>query len=157
SMEDTMRTLSELATKSGSRGRPVSAKSVFRTLGAKSLRDAIATFTIQDFHRRTGGSAGPLGFPNGALVRNADGSYLQNYLLGDTRLQDFAGDPDSRTFFGVTATVAGVRCFGTDDPSGSDEIYAVISLVNVNANFKGTDELATTIRTEINNDTEKGQ
>ena len=57
-----------------------------------------------------------------------------------------AGKPaEAITYYTATPSLAAIKCFGTDDPSGKDEIYVVISLININPNFKGEDELVKTI------------
>src|SRR5262249_56886100 len=96
----------------------------------------IAAAKISDLYRRTGGSLGPLGVPVGPLVQEGQG-FRQNYLLGSIHLNDVNDIPVAEEFRDVEVKIAAVKCFGTEDPSGTDETYLVISLVSLNPNFRG--------------------
>jgi len=117
---------------------------------------AIAAEKINEFHRRTGRNFGPLGFPIGDIVRLPDGRYEQNYQLGVTRINNTSFLPESFTKYEAEVTLSAVKCFGTDDPSGTDETFVIISLISMNPNFDGTDKLVQTMRTEIKNDVNEG-
>jgi hypothetical protein len=107
---------------------------------------------IRDFHRRTGADYGPLGVPLGGLTLAADGSFQQNYQLGNVRVADLEGAPTGQTTTVAEVTLSAVKCFGTQDSDGSDSPYAVISLVDVNPNHASSDQLVKTLRTDILND-----
>ena len=143
-----MRSVVDFATKCGLGSRPISVNSLVRRFAAKSVRDAIATHSIKDFHRRTGADYGPLGVPIGGVQKAADGSYQQQMQLGSIRLTDFSASPTGQTEYFAQVTLSAVKCFGTQD-IGPDEPYAVISLFSINPNHIGTDKLVKTIRTEI--------
>lgn len=111
---------------------------------------------IHDFHIRTGGSLGPLGAPVGGVARRPDGRYVQNFQLGMILLNNPNAEPEGFTMYEANVTLSAVKVFGTEDPGGEDEPYVVISLINVNPNFRGEDELVKTTRTEILEEVEAG-
>jgi hypothetical protein len=120
-----------------------------------SLRDALAAERIDDFHRRTGGPFGRLGASAGPLARSDGGSYTQSFQLGRVDLADIDAQPTAVTTFEAEVSLAAVRCFGTQD-SDTDETYAVISVISVDPNFAGTDELVLTKRTAIQENVHAG-
>jgi hypothetical protein len=150
-----MKSVVEFATRVGFGNHPVSVRSVVRKFAANSLHDAIATHGIKDFHRRTGADFGPLGVPRGGVTKAADGSYQQEMQLGSVHVTDFSASPLGETEFIAEVTLAGVRCFGTQD-NGPDETYAIISLFSINPNHGGTDKLVKTVRTEIQDNVRPG-
>jgi hypothetical protein len=104
---------------------------------------------IKDFHRRTGADYGPLGVLIGDVV-NSDGTATQNTQLGQITLADNPNaEPQGQVQYAGLVTLSAVRCFGTQDKDGSDSTYAVISLISVDPNNAGSDELVKTTRTEI--------
>jgi hypothetical protein len=105
---------------------------------------------VQNLYRRTGGSLGPLGAPTGSLHR-VDSSWAQDFTLGQIKLNDFEIDPKAFTFVEAEVKVAAVKCFGTEDPGGTDETYIVISLISVDPNRGAADHLVQTVRTAIDN------
>jgi hypothetical protein len=109
---------------------------------------------VRDLHRRTGGKFGPLGALIRELRQNPDGSLVREYQLGEIRMANADAIPEAFTKFAVEVSLAAVKCFGTEDPGGEDEAYAVISLISVNPNFGGVDVLVKTTRTEIQNGVE---
>lgn len=143
-----MVSVAEFATKIGFGIRPISVHSVLRKFTSNSLHDAIATHSIKDFHRRTGADYGPFGVPLGALTKAADGSYHHQTQLGNIHLTDISGSPSGETQFIADVTLSALKCFGTQD-NGPDETYAIISLFSINPNHSGSDKLAQTILTEI--------
>ena len=92
----------------------------------------------------------------GGLDKRPDGSYIQGFQLGQIELLGFTAVPTSVTTIQARVTVSAVKCFGTDDPGGTDETFVIISVVNVNPNNVGADTLVTTMRTEINNNVQAG-
>ena len=46
--------------------------------------------------------------------------------------------------YAASVEIAAIKCFGTEDPSGEDEPYLIISVISINPNFAGEDELVTT-------------
>jgi hypothetical protein len=131
-------------------------RSLVQKYGAESLHGAVAVQRIQDLHRRTGLAYGDLGVPAGPVLRDADGSYNQDYQIGKIHLNDFDGVPSADRKVKVRVSLTAVKCFGTEDPGGSDETFVIISVININANFDGTDKLVTTMRTEIKNGVQGG-
>lgn len=128
---------------------PLSGRALTGKFGVHSFRDAIAANAVQDLHRRTGGIFGPLGVPLSSLTKAADGSYGQGYQLGSIHLTDIGAVPTAVNNYEAEVTLSAVKCFGTQDADGSDSAYAVISVVSVDPNFNGSDKLALTTRTEI--------
>lgn len=123
--------------------------------GVSSLRDALAASNIRDHHRRLGGVWGDLGAPVGNLQANTGSGYSQNYQLGVITTQDFDKVPVGSRRIAAHITLAGIRCFGTAG-AGSDELYAIISVTNINPNYSGTDQLVTTMRTPIQEGVQPG-
>lgn len=145
-----MRSITEFANTVGVGARPISLLTIQRKFKALSLRDAIATRDITDFHRRTGADYGPLGVPLGGLSKATDGSYVQSHQLGVIKQAGIDAAPVGETEFAATVTLSAIHCFGTQDKDGSDSAYAVISVFAINPNHAGSDQLARpTILTEI--------
>jgi hypothetical protein len=137
----------DLAVKSGlSPNAPLS--DLLSRYGVSSLRDALAAYNIQEHYRRLGGVWGDLGAPVGGLQTNTGSGYSQTYQLGVITAQDFDKVPIGSRRIGAQVTLAGIRCFGTAG-AGSDELYAIISITNINPNNSGTDQLVATMRTPI--------
>jgi hypothetical protein len=127
----------------------------FTQVRDESLRRQISRALIMHHHLRTGGSLGPLGPPVGGLVQDI-GSNRQDYQLGSIRLNDANGTLEAFTKYDVEVKLSAVKCFGTEDPSGTDEAYLVLSLASINPNFGGVDQLVHTMRTEIINEVKGG-
>ncbi|MEU6622035.1 hypothetical protein ABZ926_14880, partial [Streptomyces litmocidini] len=117
---------------------------------------ARAQAVVRDCYRRTGGSLGPLGEPIGALKRG-DGIARQEYLLGSITLSVADLIPKVETHYEAKVKLAAVKCFGTEDPGGTDETYVVVSLTAIDPNRAGSDQLVQTFRTEIDNNVEGGK
>lgn len=135
---------------------PFTGKAFASKFGATTLRTAIAVRGIRDFHRRTGADFGKLGVPLGRMTQSANGVYIKNYQLGSIHLNDINSDPAGQTDYVADVVLSAFRCFGTQDPDGSDSTYAVISLISVDPNGQGSDALASTGRTEIINNVHEG-
>lgn len=154
-----MNSLVELATQMGLKERPISLRQVASKFHVTSLKDANAAFEISEFYRRTGRVFGPLGAPLGNITSSPDGNYQQDFQLGSIKIQ---GNDPLATPSGVRKVLAKVRlaavkCIGTEDPGGSDETYAIVSVINLDPNLAGQgDKLVTTERTEIINDVHAG-
>ena len=116
----------------------------------------ISISRIQRFYRGTGGSLGPLGPPAGDIVRNSNGGVSQQYLLGEIHLNDIDGVAQGSTQFEVEVELSAVKCFGTEDPGGTDETFVIVSLTSINPNFSSGDSLVLTQRTEIINNVTGG-
>lgn len=134
---------------------PISGRAIASRFAVGSLRDAVAAERIQDLHRRTGGIFGPLGPSQGPLNHNGDGSYVQDFQLGEVTLADTDALPNAVQQFQAEVTLAAVHCFGTQD-NGTDETYAVVSVVSVDPDNTGTDKLAFTARTSIQDNVRAG-
>jgi hypothetical protein len=117
----------------------------------------IAVAKIKDFHRRTGADYGRLGIPIGAVTLGTDGTFQQDYQLGNIHLDDIDSDPTSITEYTVQVTLSACRCFGTQDSDGSDSTYLVITLFSVDPNFGGADVPVKTTMTAIQDNVHAGQ
>jgi hypothetical protein len=145
-----MHSIRELAKKSSLEGGDVSLRALAQKYGTGTGSETIAAYLISDHHRRTGRAFGPLGATIGSVKKRPDGSYEQSYELGIAELGDiFQGQTRSITKVKAGVTLAAVKCFDTDDPSGTDEIFVIVSLINVNPNADRTDSLVFTNRMEI--------
>ncbi|MFJ1459319.1 hypothetical protein [Nocardia sp. N2S4-5] len=113
-----------------------------------TVDSTVAKAQIDQFYLGTGGALGPLGEPNGDYVE-VNGNLRRNYLFGDIHFSDIDPEPKAQTNYTANVAISALKCFGTDDPSGEDEIFAVISLISLNPNFSGSDQLVKTMRTEI--------
>jgi hypothetical protein len=91
-----------------------------------SLHALITAFEIEQFHSKTFGILS-VGSPTGSLTRTADGSFLQTYTFGSI-IKPLDQPAFLHGRFLATLELAGVRCFGTDDPDGTDKPYLVISV-----------------------------
>lgn len=151
-----MASVREFSTQVGLGNPPVSVRSLVGKFGTSSLHDAIAASKISEFYRRTGRNFGPLGVPVSGLNRQPNGSYVQDFQLGNIQLANFDAVPTSVKKIQARVIVSAVKCFGTEDPGGTDETYVVVSIINVNPNDTGVDSLVTTVRTEINNNVNAG-
>jgi hypothetical protein len=129
---------------------PFSLRALARRYGASTFRETRAGFLLADHHRRTGGRFGLLGAAVGPVRRQQDGSYVRNTQLGRLTLgNDLLEEAASELRIRAEVSLAAVKCFGTEDPGGTDEVYLVISVVTINPNFSREDKLAFTTRTEI--------
>lgn len=137
-----MRSVREIVKKVGVIGSPVSLRSVARERKVDSLLALSASLDIEEVYRQKGGQFG-FGPPVGGVSLTSDGSYVQNYELGFAT-KPLGAPPGFFETYEASVQVAAVKCFGTEDPSGEDEPYLVVSVISVNPNFKGEDELLTT-------------
>lgn len=71
-----------------------------------------------------------VGSPAGLVVRNADGSFQQQFTFG-TIVKPLNNPPQIGERVHVDIEVAAVRCFGTDDPSGTDEPYLISTVYKI--------------------------
>jgi hypothetical protein len=99
-----------------------------------SLSELIATKQIADFHGTHLGIL-TVGSPSGPVKRIAEGGFQQQFSFGSI-IKPADAFPDVGNRFHVTVTLAGVRCFGTDDPSGSDEPYLITSVFTIDPREK---------------------
>ncbi|MDX1417414.1 MAG: hypothetical protein R3293_24635 [Candidatus Promineifilaceae bacterium] len=106
----------------------------------------IAEMEIDKFYRATGAEAGPLGKAVGALTHRNDGSYVREFELGEvqTLSHETHSETAGITYFDLLPRLVAIRSFGSDDPSGTDELYAVVSMINVNPNLDNEDEMIET-------------
>jgi hypothetical protein len=68
-----------------------------------------------------------------------------------------AADPEVIKTHQATVQLAAVKCFGTDDPSGTDEPFVIFSIVSVDPTQITTHAGAMSVRTEIVNDISGGR
>src|SRR5262249_29542200 len=147
-----MQSLKAVAKQDGFTSFPLSLKQVFQKYNVHSALDYIAAHKLSDVYRQCCGSASILGSPRGPVTRQPDGSYLQNFGLGVMDLKITAGDPVVIKQHQATVQLAAVKCFGTDDPSGTDEPFVIFSIVSIDPTQITTHGGAMTVRTEIVND-----
>jgi hypothetical protein len=152
-----MQSLKEIAKQDGFVSFPLSLKQVFQKYNVHTALDYIAAHKIGDVYRQCCGSASTLGSPRGAIARRPDGSYFQNFGLGVMDLKTTSADPVVIKQHQATVQLAAVKCFGTDDPSGTDEPFVIFSIVSVDPTQITTHAGAMTVRTEIVNDISGGQ
>src|SRR5690349_419767 len=110
--------LRSLAAETGFADPPISLKAVLGHYGVQSVADAIAAREVEQFHSATLGIL-TVGSVSGPLKRTPDGGFEQPYTFGSI-VKPADAFPDVGNRFHVTVILAGVRCFGTDDPSGTD-------------------------------------
>ena len=89
-------------------------------------------------------------------MRRADGSYFQRYTLGTLNLSTLDAEPTQIEGLVASVKVATVKCFGTDDPGGTDEPYLIVSVMSVNPYPHGLQGSSITVRTPILNDVRQG-
>lgn len=103
-------------------------------LGVKSVRALSALNQVEQSYRKYRGPYGPLGQPSAAL-QATPGGYIQPMSLGafvqvdHQSMEAIAFGPTYR----ATVYVAGIKCFGTDDPSGEDEIVIITTVKSVDS------------------------
>lgn len=128
---------------------PISGRALVEKFGVSSFRAAIAASKMSNLHRRTGGKFGRLGPSTGVVALSADGSWQQPFQNGSIHMANLDTDPNAFTKVSAEVSLAAIKCFGTQDKDGEDSTYAVISVVSVDPNFAHTDQLAFTVRTQI--------
>ena len=124
-----MKTLSQIANDIGLTQRPLAVRTVFQKLGVNSLREAVAAddaaHAIASFHAQNLGFFS-VGSPKGPLTKMGNGSFVQSYNFGQI-VKPLDATPFIAQRFEVDLRIAGVRCFGTNDPGlgggGEDEPY----------------------------------
>jgi hypothetical protein len=94
------------------------ARQVREALGRPAAQRAIAAFHAQQ--------VGPLivGSAKSPPTLLQDGAWRQEFRFGSI-LMPLGGPPNFESRWVVVVELAGLRCFGTDDPSGEDEAYLV--------------------------------
>lgn len=100
--------------------------------GARSLRELAALNQIDACYRKHDGPFGLLGLPTAAMQRGT-GSYIQPMSNG-AYIEAPDGEPQAKAFspsYRATISVTGVKCFGTDDPSGKDEIQVTVAVTSL--------------------------
>ena len=152
-----MQSVRELVKQEGFNAFPVSFRQVLRKRKVRTALDLVAAHKIADTYRRCCGSASQLGSPRGDLSRRPDGAYFQDFALATLELADAASVPKVKESTQATVQLAAVKCFGTDDPGGTDEPFIVFSIVSVDPFQLTTSAGAVTVRTEIVNDVGGGQ
>jgi hypothetical protein len=68
-----------------------------------------------------------VGSPTGPVIRTDGGDFIQPHNFG-TIIKPKAAPPEIGDRFHVTVMLAGIRCFATDDPFGTDEPYVITSV-----------------------------
>ena len=104
---------------------------------------ALAEQEMAALYQKMGGPFGSLGPALSGVLKAPDGAYVRNFELG--QMKTLAGEmPQIDTYFSVRPRIAAIKSFGSDDPSGEDEIYAVVSLIRIDPGFAGADDLVKT-------------
>lgn len=126
--------LRELAKGIGLAGPQISLAAVLSHYGVSSFAEAVAAQEIEQFHSASLGIL-TVGSPTGPVRRTVDGGFQQPYSFGSI-IKPAGLFPDVGDRFHVTVMLAGVRCFGTDDPSGTDEPFLITSVVTLDPRDK---------------------
>lgn len=94
-----------------------------RLRGASSLRALLADHSIEQFHMSSLGIL-TVGSRVGDVRVLPNGGFEQRYTFGSIT-KPLGGPPIIALRYQVTIDIAAIRCFGTEDPSGTDEPYVV--------------------------------
>jgi hypothetical protein len=121
---------------------PISVRALIETL--------VAAKEIADFHAASWGIL-TVGSPAGPVERTVGGGFQQPYSFGSI-IKPAGVFPDVGKRFHVTVTLAGVRCFGTDDPGfvlvdphATDEPYLITSVFAIDPREKDKSSQTTRI------------
>jgi hypothetical protein len=93
---------------------------------ASALAAAEASAAIFNFHRETSGIL-VVGSPVGSIQKVEGGAHLQRFEFGSI-LKPLDGPPAYANRYLATIDIAAIKCFGTDDPGGTDEPYIVAAV-----------------------------
>jgi len=136
-------------------GFPISLRAVLSHYGIRSCIDAIAAQEIEQFHSASLGIL-TVGSPTGPVTRTGEGGFRQPYTFGSIiKIANTFPDVGDRAH--VTVTLAGVRCFGTDDPGGTDEPYLITSVFAIDPRDKDKSSQTTRIGPDGIGDVEVGR
>ncbi|MEZ4869323.1 MAG: hypothetical protein R3C14_48825 [Caldilineaceae bacterium] len=140
-----MRSIKELVHSEVPGQASISIRSLLHNYGVGSLVGLIAAHDIDVAYRtRAYDRFGPLGEPIGGVFSQDGRTYKRDFQLGSI-IKPLGEDCKGSTKYKVYAQIAGIRCYGTDDPGGTDEPYLVATLININP-MKGEDQ---TINTKL--------
>ncbi|WON74455.1 hypothetical protein [Nitrosospira sp. Is2] len=148
-----MTSVSEFATKIGLGPRPISLTDLVRKFGTKSLREAIAAQEaaereIEQYYVANLGIL-TVGSPTGPVTLTPQGDFRKPYSFGSIIRPAGEGNfPDVGERFHVTIRLQGIRCFGTDDPGGTDEPFLISSVTTLDPR----DKTKSAVTTKINHD-----
>jgi len=135
-------------------------RQLLNKMQVNSAAKAIAAYDINDFHRRIGGSFGPLGSPGGSVVRLGDGSYQRGFQLGFANMKTLDAPVAAQKLYSASVILSAIKCLDTFSggflTTHTDSTYAVISLICVNPNGASQDVLVTTMRTPIQDNVKPG-
>ena len=120
--------------------------------GVRSCIEAIAAQEIEQFHSKNLEIL-TVGSPTSPVRRTAEGGFQQPYTFGSIIRPAGVGTfPDVGDRFHVTVTLAGVRCFGTDDPGvilfdpdATDEPFLIASVFTIDPREKDKSSKTTLI------------
>jgi hypothetical protein len=126
-----------------------------------SVRKLIVTKEITDFYRTSFGAL-VVGSPIGPVRSLGIGDYQQLYSFGSI-VKPANAFPDVGDRFHVSVTLAGVRCFGTDDPGfvlidpdATDEPFLITTVFAVDPREKDKSTVTTRIGPEGVGEVAKG-
>jgi hypothetical protein len=88
-----------------------------------------AAAAILKFHAETLGIL-VVGSPVGVAREVGNGAHEQRFSFGSV-LKPLDGPPRYQTRFVATINIAAIKCFGTDDPDGTDQPYLVAAVYGV--------------------------
>jgi hypothetical protein len=80
---------------------------------------------------------GLLGNPVGEVRDLGNGHYTRDFEMGALHIRSDVPRRLPIEYYKADIDVAGIRCFGTDDPSGEDEPYLIITAVSPAGAFLG--------------------
>jgi hypothetical protein len=104
-----------------------------RIRNSDSLRELMAadeaSAAIFKFHREALGIL-VVGSPVGPTLEVEGGAHEQRFEFGSI-LKPLDGPPAFATRYLATIDIAAIKCFGTDDPSGTDEPYIVAAVYGI--------------------------
>ena len=129
--------MSSFRESTGTLGVAASARNLANHLGMRppiSVQALMAASEIAEFHRTSLGIL-TVGSQTGPLTRTGDGGFHQPYSFGSI-VKPAGTSPDVGDRAHVTVMLAGIRCFGTDDPSGTDEPFVITSVFAVDPRLK---------------------
>ncbi|MES5957149.1 hypothetical protein QCI42_27935 [Bacillus fungorum] len=131
---------------------------------SKEEIDAIKNSIKTQYYKLGGDSIyGALGIPIGDIIRERSGVYSQEYEYGKI-LTGKIEVPPVQHFYTCDIFLAGIKCFGTDDPGNplaeaEDEPYVIITTLSTASAFLDGEEekISKTVKTKTFTEISKGE